>query len=130
MKKIALLFASLLTFTSTFAANQNLSIKINLERAFSHAPSQSIANSMQTTADNHDWTIVQDANGSNHNTLLLSKIVGANDKQATMQFMVIDLSKQPRVISNPKLIVSFNQPANMTIANKHDKLTLSVLAHA
>lgn len=145
MKKMSILLLLVLFIQTTFAkpsetpANlpENLSVKIDFN--YSHVDNNKITdqynikNNIQMTTNNHQWILIPNpqANETKDKYVLLSQIENANSDEITLHFLILDMNnKEPIVVSKPKLIIRYGQPAQIALENGKEKIKLNILAKA
>lgn len=91
-----------------------------------------IKDKIEMTTNSNKWTIVQNPQlpAANQRYILLSKIDKVDFEEVAMSFLILDMGKNPNIISKPTLIVRYGQPAQVELENGSEKIKLSITAKA
>lgn len=122
MKKAFL--AALLCLSSTCFAAEQVAINVNFQYQHQIIKTRATLNLQPST-----WVAIQNDTSSennNDNILLLGKIADADMEGVTLDFLVIDKHKNPAIVSQPKIIAHYQQPAQISLKGTEGQLILSV----
>lgn len=121
---IAVLFFSQLAIADN---NQTLSLKINLNLENKQGK-MALNNVVRVDTKNNHWTILGGLRSQKNNVVALSQVESADSKQAKIRFLILDTTSDPTIVSQPEMIVLYDQLAKLTLKSGKDELRLSVLA--
>jgi uncharacterized protein (DUF2225 family) len=136
MKKFIIALFFFIISSSIYAATvpQNVSLKINFnyhkQQAAENANNYQIENNLKLDTSNHRWNSVENSKKNKSNIILLSRITDATTSNITLEFLVLDTTKSPAVISQPKIIAVYGQKNEIVILNDKDILGLTVFPTA
>lgn len=133
---VILTLLSLPVIAATETVPDSLSMKINFVYTMTNLKGKSnqyiIANDLDMSTSNHDWTIVQ--NDEERDTpsrlILLGRVNTASATQATINFIVIDTENNAQVISKPEVVVHYGEAAKIAFKNNKSEMSLSIMADA
>lgn len=142
MRKLILFFiatfaAPIMAATTPANLPENLSLKVDFN--YTHQQDNKmtdtfiIKNYLHISTTNHKWTVVPDteANTDKDRYILLTQVESANSDEITLNFLILDMnSKEPLIVSKPRIIVHYDQPAQIALENGNEKIKLTILAKA
>jgi hypothetical protein len=137
MKKllaVALMFLVIPVFAADSKVAETVGLKVNFSMKTQDEQGKleqySIKNNLEIAADNHEWTLIQnDKAGRNPpHHLLLARIVAADTEKVRVNFLIVDTSNTPHVVSRPELIVNYGQKGELVLKDSNPTIQLIVTA--
>lgn len=147
IKKIfVMLILILLSISVAYAAThlqktQSIEVDVTLNQSMNNANTFITKNKISLTQDD-DWTAISSAQSTSaitnlkqpqqppipNQSLSLMKIIQADNKHLTLQFLILNQESSHYSVVQPRLIVNYNQKGGIHINDKNNNIELTVIA--
>lgn len=145
-KIIVILMIMMLSISFSHAATrlkkaQSIMVDVTLNQSMNNANTFITNNKISLTQDD-DWTAMGSSQSTSTITnpnqshqspisnqfLALMKIIQADNKHVTLQFLILNQESSHYSVAQPRLIVSYNQKGGIHIHDKNNNIDITVIA--
>lgn len=123
MRKLLLMLIIIFSHQIAFADQCN-KLKVRINFNYQHQHEKNTINDMvRLDSKNQQWEVISDLNRNNNSLILLAQIEHSDSKTAKLRFLLL---QNNNIVSQPQMVVAYDQPAKMVLEGKDGKINLNV----
>lgn len=125
MKKLIFVIMFLFFHQIALAEQSNtLQLKINFKYQHNNQ-TNNLKNTIRLDVKNKNWEVIDGVKRPSNNIILLAQIERSDAKTAKVRFLLLENNQ---IISQPQMVVAYDQQGKMVLEGKNGKINLDVIA--